>query len=99
VRDDSKDNSGVYAIGESPPYPKKYATHRQPVNPISIGPMNCLNEELNLMLKNMPINVTTPQINSNSIGLTSLPTKNHSPMLANGFGLLIVIALNQFISS
>jgi hypothetical protein len=75
VRDDSKDNSGVYAIGESPPYPRIYATQRQPVNPISIGPMNCLKEDLNLMLKNMPINVMVPTKISNSIDITSLQMK------------------------
>jgi hypothetical protein len=99
VRDDSKDNSGVYAIGESPPYPKMYAIHKAPVNPTTIGPMNCLNVDLYLMARIIPINVIIPQIISNSIDITSLQTKSHSPALANSFGLLIIIALNQFISS
>jgi hypothetical protein len=75
VQDDFKDNSGVYAIGESPPYPRTYAIQRQPVNPISTGPMNCLKLDLNLMLKNMPINVMVPQKISNSIDITSFRNK------------------------
>ena len=43
------------------------------------------------MLKNMPINVMVPTKISNSIDITSLPTKNHSPVPANGLRLMIVI--------
>ena len=75
VQDDFKDNSGVYAIGESPPYPKMYAIHRAPVNPTTIGPMSCLKVDLYLMVRIIPINVIVPQINSNSINVTSLRNK------------------------
>jgi hypothetical protein len=37
--------------------------------------MNCLKEDLNLMLKNMPINVMVPTKISNSIDITSLQMK------------------------
>jgi hypothetical protein len=50
----------------SPPYPKMYATHRAPVKPIIIGPMNCLKEEARYLIdKTTPINVITPQKISN----------------------------------
>jgi hypothetical protein len=75
VQDDFKDNSGVYAIGESPPYPRTYAIHSAPVNPTTIGPMNCLNGARYLMLNNIPINVMIPQKISNSIDITSLRDK------------------------
>ena len=75
VHEDFIDSSGVYAIVESPPYPRIYAIQRQPVNPTSTGPMNCLKVDLNLMLKNMPTNVMVPQKISNSIDITSLQTK------------------------
>lgn len=42
------------------------------MNPITIGPMNCLNEDLNLKLKAMPTNVMVAQKISNSIDITSL---------------------------
>ena len=75
VQDDFKDNSGVYAIVELPPYPKIYAIHRQPVNPTSNGPMSCLNVDLYLMVRIIPINVIVPQKISNFNDLTSLQNK------------------------